>query len=244
MRIALLGYGKMGKAIEAIALREGDDVVVRLNSSNQATFDYGQLKNCDVAIEFSRPDRAVHNILRCFEAKVPVVVGTTGWLDRLPEVEAACIRSEGALLWASNFSIGVQLFFALNKKLALLMSRHAAYSDVRIEEIHHVHKLDAPSGTALSLAGQLLSASENLKSWKAFPVGSQLPSDSSILPVFYDRTDDVPGTHKVCYASAQDKIEIVHTAFNRDGFASGALAAAHWLVGRKGVFTMDDFLQL
>lgn len=246
MNIALLGYGKMGKTIEALAKDAGDNVVLKVDISNAASWTAEELRKADVAIEFSRPDVAVDNMYRCFDAGVPVVVGTTGWLDRLEEVKKNCEAAAASLFYASNFSIGVNLFFELNKVLARLMDHQPDYQKVYIHESHHVHKLDAPSGTAISIADQLVAASSRFESWEShsFSELSTLKADLKKLPVFYSREDEVPGTHTVHYSSSVDEIEIRHLAYSREGFAKGALAAARWLQGKKGVFTMNDLLKL
>lgn len=243
MEIALIGYGKMGKTIEALALGDGLDIGLRIDTNNTSLLTSGELKQCDVAIEFSRPDTAVDNIVHCFKAGVPVVVGTTGWLDKLPEVKSACEQFNGTLFYASNFSIGVNLFFEINKRLAALMNHHPEYKSVFIHETHHVHKLDAPSGTAISIADQIVNGMDRFSGWDAHPFAAKKET-SAVLPVYYTREDEVPGTHTVHYSSEVDEIEITHRAFSRDGFAKGALTAARWIIGRKGVFTMEDLLRV
>ena len=246
MKIALIGYGKMGKIIESLAINDGHEIILKVDSNNATTFTIENLRQADVAIEFSRPDKAVNNINRCFEAGIPVVVGTTGWLEQLPVVRDACATTNGGLFHASNFSIGVNLFFALNRKLAQLMEQQKDYKDIFIHEIHHVHKLDAPSGTAITLADQLLGISSSLDHWMAQPFDSvnEYTAPGKELPIFYTRTNEVPGTHTVHYASSVDEIEITHKAYSREGFARGALTAARWMVGRKGVYSMSDLLHL
>ncbi len=235
MKIAILGYGKMGKAIEKLAVAKEHQLVLRLNSSNSNTFTPKSLSEADVAIEFSRPDTAFTHIKNCIEAGCPVVSGTTGWLDRKGEIEELTIKNEGAFLYASNFSIGVNLFFALNGYLAKLMNSQPQYAPL-IEEIHHIQKLDAPSGTAISLAEQLIGNLERLKNWQ------KREGAAGTVPIRSQRIGDVPGTHHVYWESETDSIEIIHSAHSRQGFASGALLAAEWLVGRKGVFSMKDVL--
>ncbi|MEO5645158.1 MAG: 4-hydroxy-tetrahydrodipicolinate reductase [Bacteroidia bacterium] len=241
MKIALLGYGKMGKTIEAIALKRGHTIVLKLNKETAATTTDSELKAADVAIEFSTPDTAVPNILRCFCNSIPVVAGTTGWLGRMENVKTECAEKEGGFFYASNFSIGVNLFFHLNQKLAKLMSRYPEYR-ASMEEIHHIHKLDSPSGTAISLAKEILSNNHNLKNYKDYPgeFPAEFPADE--LPVHSKRIGEVPGTHSVNYTSAVDKITITHEAFNREGFAMGAVLAAEFMVGKKGVYGMEDLL--
>jgi 4-hydroxy-tetrahydrodipicolinate reductase len=233
MKIALLGYGKMGKVIEKILLQRGHEIVLRKSSST--TFD--GLLIADVAIDFSLPNVAVENISECLENGIPVISGTTGWLDSYPEMVQLCNQKNGAFIYGSNFSLGVNLFFDLNEKLAKMMSQFEQYG-VEIEEIHHTQKLDAPSGTAISLANGII---ENSKyaSWTL----NENPSDSEIY-IDAQRIENVPGTHSVIYDSLVDAIEITHTAHSRDGFAFGAVIAAEWIFGKKGVFTMKDVLNL
>jgi 4-hydroxy-tetrahydrodipicolinate reductase len=234
MKIALIGYGKMGRAIDGLAASEGCEVILRIDRDNPQ--DYARLGEADAAIEFSQPESAVANILRCFEAGVPVVSGTTGWLDRMAEVESHCREAGGAFFYASNYSIGVNVLFALNRFLAERMNAFGDY-DIRLEEIHHTQKLDAPSGTALTLARDILARVERKKTWVSGE--AQGPEE---LPILSQRIDPAPGEHRVIYRSAVDEIEIRHEAFSREGFARGALQAAKWLKGRKGVFGMGEML--
>lgn len=234
MKIALLGYGKMGRIIESLAPDEGGQVVLRVDRDNLQDLD--QLNTADVAIEFSQPESAPGNILRCLEAGVPVVCGTTGWTGRLEEIKEYCDSKGGAFFYASNFSIGVNVFFALNRFLAERMNQWPAY-DVKLEEIHHTQKLDAPSGTAITLAGDIIRRLDRKEKW----VNAEA-SDEKELPILSKRVDPAPGTHRVIYSSAIDEIEIRHEAFSREGFARGALKAARWIIGRKGCFGMDDML--
>lgn len=230
MKIALSGYGKMGKTIEKIATERGHDVVLRIDGD----IEKHDLKIADVAIDFSVPDAAFRNITTCFKNDLPVVSGTTGWLDNYENAVKVCKEENSGFIYASNFSIGVNLFFELNQKLAKLMSPFEDYS-VEIEEIHHTQKLDAPSGTAISLAQQIIANSGK--------TGWQLDhAEENEIPVFAKRIEDVPGTHTVSYKSSIDSIEIKHTAHSRQGFALGAVIAAEWLVDKKGVFTMKDVL--
>ncbi len=238
MKIALIGYGKMGKAIEEIAKANGDEIVLKISSENKNLFTPGNIKHADVAIEFSNPHSAAENIKTCFDANVPVVCGTTGWLQQLDEIKEYCDQKQGAFLYASNFSIGVNLFFALNKYLAGLMSTHNEYG-VRIEEIHHTQKKDAPSGTAITLAEQILENIKTKKSWV-----NKETDNASELEIISKRIDDVPGIHAIKYNSSTDFIEITHSAHNRKGFAGGALLAAKFIVGKKGIFSMEDVLGL
>lgn len=237
MKIALIGYGRMGHAIEQIALGRGHEIVLKIGSNNAHLLTDGSLQQAAVAIEFTRPDAALDNVMACFKAGVPVVCGTTGWNDRLPEVYKACADYKGALLQASNFSIGVNIFFEINKRLAELMQPQTDY-DVQIEEVHHTGKKDAPSGTAITLAEQILERVDRKTSWA---LDGQAPQELSIKAV---RTEGVPGTHTVTYDSAIDRIELIHTAHNREGFALGAVIAAEYLAGKKGVFSMKDVLGL
>lgn len=232
MKIALLGYGKMGKVIEKVALSRGHEIVLRKTSSS--SFD--GLENADVAIDFSIPDAAVGNIIACFDTNVPVICGTTGWLSQYEEMVAHCKAKNGAMIYASNFSLGVNLFFEMNTYLAKLMSKFDQYK-VRMEEIHHTQKLDSPSGTAITLANDIIQQSE-YTNWVL-----QNAHANEVL-IHAQRIENVPGTHAVIYDSEIDSIEIKHTAHNRDGFALGAVIAAEWLVGKKGVFTMKDVLDL
>jgi len=232
MKIALLGYGRMGKAIEEIALERGHEIVIR-KDVDPIDVD---LSIADAAIDFSHPSAAFDNIKNCIDSQVPVVSGTTGWLDRFDEIKSYCQDHNGAFIYASNFSIGVNLFFNLNAHLAKMMEQIKGY-DVSMEEIHHVHKLDAPSGTAISLANDILENSEK-KQWNI----ESPKSDDLFIKV--KREGEVPGTHSVSYTSAIDGIEIKHTAFNRTGFALGAVVAAEWLQEKKGVFNMKDVLGL
>lgn len=243
MKIALLGYGKMGKIIEEIAISRGHTIVLKVDVHNAKTFTNEELKAADVAIEFTRPDAVIPNISRCLEAQVPVVVGTTGWYDFLPGITTECKRLRGTLFHASNFSVGVNLFFRLNEKLAELMKPFPQYEPV-MKEIHHVHKLDAPSGTALTLAHGLINKLERKKDWKLYHAESvdAATGSGSELPIVSIRQGEVPGTHTITYTSEVDKIEIAHEAFNRKGFATGAVIAAEWVHKRKGVFTMNDML--
>ncbi len=234
MKIALIGYGKMGRAIEEAALSRNHEIVARFDSKNK--LDEELLETADVAIEFSRPELALDHIYACFENKVPVVVGTTGWYDEFEHIKKARKKTGGALFHATNFSLGVNLFFQLNRKLAKLMNNHLEYA-VKIEEIHHTQKLDAPSGTAITLAEGVLDKLEDKDSW--VNTETQKPDELSIIS---KRIENVPGTHTVSYTSVVDSIEITHTAFNRKGFAEGAVLAAEFLKGKSGIYTMKDLL--
>jgi 4-hydroxy-tetrahydrodipicolinate reductase len=236
MRISLLGYGKMGQVIERVALERGHDVVARIDETNRADFSSLGPDDADVVIEFSHPDAAVRNLLDCFAQGLPVVCGTTGWLAQRPEVETRCREANGAFFYASNYSIGVNLFFRLNQTLARLMNHQPQYR-VSLTEIHHVHKLDAPSGTAITLAEGVLGAVDRLSKWTLGGAAT-----AAELPIFAIREGEVPGTHVVRYESAVDTLEISHVAHRREGFALGAVVAAEWLAGRQGIFGMDDLL--
>ncbi|MFB6454530.1 4-hydroxy-tetrahydrodipicolinate reductase [Chitinophaga sp. Hz27] len=238
MKIALIGYGKMGKAIDAIATAKGHEVILRIDISHKHLLDKEHLSQADVAIEFTTPETAFDNILKCFEANVPVVSGTTGWLEKLPEIEAICKKEGKAFLHATNFSIGVNIFFEVNKRLAQLMAGQTQY-DVWMEEIHHTQKKDSPSGTAITLAEQLLHSVTRKKEW--INEESRNPDQ---LPIISKRIDPAPGTHTITYTSPIDDISITHTAHSREGFAAGAVTAAEWLKGKSGVFTMKDVLNL
>jgi len=232
MKIALLGYGKMGQTIERIALERGHEIVLKKDEFNT----YEGLSNADVAIDFSIPMVAVSNISSCFHANVPVISGTTGWLEHYDEMVALCVAKNGAFISSSNFSLGVNLFFELNEYLAKMMSKFDSYQ-VEMEEIHHTQKLDAPSGTAISLAKGVIENSAYTK----WTIDNPKPKE---IHIEAKRIENIPGTHTVTYNSIVDSIEIKHTAHNRDGFALGAVIAAEWIVGKKGVFTMKDVLEL
>ena len=232
MKIALLGYGKMGKVIEKIALERGHEIVLKKDEFNT----YDGLSTADVAIDFSIPTAAVSNISSCFHANVPVISGTTGWLEHYDEMVALCKEKNGAFLSSSNFSLGVNIFFELNVYLAKMMAKFDNYR-VEMEEIHHTQKLDAPSGTAISLAKGIIENS-GYSNW------TLENAKSTEIHIDAVRTENVPGTHTVAYNSEVDTIEIKHTAHNRDGFALGAVIAAEWIVGKKGIFNMKDVLNL
>lgn len=238
MKIALIGYGKMGKTIEQIALQKGHEIVLRINDQNLHEFTADNLAAADVAIEFTGPHSALANIRTLLSWKVPVVCGSTGWTEELPSVEDLCHETGGSFLYASNFSIGVNLFFELNKRLATLMAPHPEYK-LWMEEIHHTQKLDAPSGTAITLAEQAMDHYPGKTRWV-----NQASDNPADLVILSRREDPAPGTHRVVYQSAIDDIEIKHTAHNRLGFASGAVLAAEYIAGKKGVFHMRDVLNL
>ena len=237
MKIALLGYGKMGKTIEEIALQKGHTISLTIDLHNLPDLTKDNLQKADVAIEFTTPENAMNNILQCFDAGLPVVSGTTGWLNNFDKVKEICLEENGSFLYASNFSIGVNIFFELNKKLAALMSKQDY--NIIIEETHHTQKKDAPSGTAITIAEQILKQSSHKKQWVNH--NSQKDEELSIIS---KRIDPAAGTHAVKYSSDVDDIEIIHTAHNRKGFASGAVLAAEFLKDKKGIFSMKDVLGL
>ncbi|MBC5841329.1 4-hydroxy-tetrahydrodipicolinate reductase [Flavobacterium sp. F-380] len=232
MKIALLGYGKMGKVIERIAMERGHEIILKKEEHNT----YEGLSNADVAIDFSVPNAAVLNITNCLNENVPVISGTTGWLDHYEQMVSLCNETKGAFISSSNFSLGVNIFFEINEYLAKMMAKLDNYN-IKMEEIHHTQKLDAPSGTAISLAKGIINNSE-YKSWTL-----EEPTADQIL-IEAKRIGTVPGTHTVTYSSDVDSIEIKHTAHNREGFALGAVIAAEWIIGKQGVFTMKDVLEL
>lgn len=234
MKIALIGYGKMGKTIEKMALGRGHEVVLKIDVDNEDAFD--RLAEADVAIEFTRPESAVDNITAAIKAGVPVVSGTTGWLDRMEEVRTLCEEKKGAFFYASNFSVGVNIFFALNRYLAKMMADQPQY-DIEMEEIHHTQKLDSPSGTAITLAQGMLDEISRKKFWV-----NEKNDDPEALPIVSKRIDPTPGAHEINYHSEIDSITIRHTAHSRAGFAAGALMAAEWVIGKQGVFGMEDML--
>jgi len=238
MKIAIIGYGKMGRTIEEIALQRGHSVDLKIDIDNIDSFTKENLQRCDVAIEFTGPHSAKENILKCFDAGIPVVSGSTGWLDNWAEVEKACKEKNGSFLYASNFSVGVNIFFEVNKRLAQLMKQHDSY-DVSMEEIHHTQKKDAPSGTAITLAGQVLQEVPRKKKW--VNEASQKPEE---LVIISKREDPAPGTHSIKYSSVVDDIEIIHTAHTRKGFATGAVLAAEFIPGKKGIYNMKDVLNI
>jgi 4-hydroxy-tetrahydrodipicolinate reductase len=236
MRIALIGYGKMGKAIERIAVAKGHEIILKIDLDNGFEMTPENLQKADVAIEFTGPASAATNLLACAQAGIRAISGSTGWLEQFDTVKNAFEKSGSAFLYASNFSIGVNIFFELNKKLAALMSSHREY-EVEMVEIHHTQKKDAPSGTAITLAEQVLKENPALKNWVNRPV--QNPGE---LPILSKRLDPAPGTHEVRYFSPVDDIEIIHTAHNREGFASGAVLAAEYIRDKKGIFSMKEVL--
>lgn len=232
MKIALLGYGKMGKEIEKIALERGHEIILKKTEDN----DFEGLENADVAIDFSIPTAAVINITTCINKQIPVVSGTTGWLEQYDAMVLLCKEKNSAFLYSSNFSVGVNLFFELNSYLARMMSKIKDYK-ISMQEIHHTQKLDAPSGTAISLANGII-AETDYTAWTLEEASNEQ------IPIDVKRIDQVPGTHSVYYRSEVDEIEIKHTAFSRQGFALGAVVAAEWIVDKKGVFNMKDVLNI
>lgn len=233
MKIALFGYGKMGKTIERLALKRGHIIVAKIDKDGVD----GNINQADVAIDFSLPNVAYKNIVKSFDRGLPIVSGTTGWLDKYEDVISICKKKEGAFIYASNFSLGVNLFFELNNKLARMMSKFEEY-DINLEEIHHTQKLDAPSGTAITLAEGIIENTSK-ESWEL-----DVSKQDNQIPIVAKRIESVPGTHSVFYESDVDQIEIKHLAKNRDGFALGAIVAAEWLKDKKGVYSMKDVLEI
>lgn len=236
MNIALIGYGKMGKTIEPLAASRGHDIGMIIDIDNAGQINHLRNRDIHAAIEFSNPEAAFDNIRSCIDQGIPVVSGTTGWLSRLPEISSFCQEKKGAFLYASNFSIGVNLFFLLNKLFAGIMNAFPEY-DISIEEIHHKEKRDAPSGTAISLAESIIRQLERKTNW------SLKDGDSETIMVTSKREAHVTGIHSITYQSKQDRIVLNHEAFSREGFAAGAIRAAEWLVGKQGVFNFDDMLR-
>jgi len=237
MKIALLGYGKMGREIEKIAIEYNHSIRLVIDNDKDWIEKAEQLKECDVAIEFSIPAIAIENIRKCFDAGIPVVVGTTGWYDHFQQISELCISTNSTLFYASNFSIGVNIFFDINKRLASLLETYPMYAPEMVE-IHHIQKLDAPSGTAITLANDIIASNSRYKKYTA------AEPESDEIHVQSIRESNVPGTHTVTWNSDIDKIAITHEAKSRRGFALGAVMAASWIHGRKGVFTMKDMLNL
>lgn len=238
MNIALLGYGKMGKLIGELATERGHQIVAKIDLENQDLRDALDPKTIDVAIEFSQPEAALDNIRWAITQGIPVLSGTTGWLARMPEIEALTLQHQGTFFYASNFSIGVNLFFKVNELLAQLMNETNGYQ-VAVEEIHHTAKKDAPSGTAITLAEGILKHYSKLKTWN---LEGETPNNPDSLPITSKRIDPAPGTHHIRYTSVIDDLEITHTAHSRHGFALGAIQVAEWILGKKGVLSMDDYL--
>jgi 4-hydroxy-tetrahydrodipicolinate reductase len=238
MKIALIGYGKMGKTIEEIALSRGHEVVLKIDIDNAADFTKENLSKADAAIEFTGPHSAYENVKKCIGLGVPLVCGSTGWTEKLEEIKKLCAGKKGTFLYASNFSVGVNIFFEVNKRLAALMAGHDDY-EIQLTEIHHTQKKDAPSGTAITLAEQILEKVKRKRGWL-----NHITDDPEELEILSERIDPAPGTHKVKYSSVIDDIEIIHTAHTRKGFALGAVLAAEFIAGKKGIFMMKDVLGL
>ncbi|MDE6536863.1 MAG: 4-hydroxy-tetrahydrodipicolinate reductase [Muribaculaceae bacterium] len=237
MKIALIGYGKMGHIIENIAKERGHEIVAVIDQLNLEDFDSEAFRSADAAIEFTVPTAAEGNVLKCFKAGVPVVCGTTGWNDRLPVMKELCDNGEGTLLQASNFSVGVNIFFMLNKYLTRLMNAFPQYTPHMVET-HHIHKLDHPSGTAVTLAEGIIKESDRINSWTEPEEGKEIKED--VLEIDHIRSGEVPGIHTIIWDSAQDTISITHSAKGREGFAMGAVLAAEWLADKKGFHTIDE----
>ncbi|NBO48493.1 MAG: 4-hydroxy-tetrahydrodipicolinate reductase [Chitinophagia bacterium] len=236
MNIALIGYGKMGKTIEQVAHERGHHVKVKIDLNNLDDFTKQNFHDVEAAIEFTGPHTAYNNLLKCLEFGTPVVCGSTGWLEHLSDVERICTSKQGSFLYASNFSVGVNIFFEVNKKLAQLMEGKNQY-DVSIKEIHHTQKKDAPSGTAITLAEQVIANNSSKQTWV-----NETAQSKDQLYIESERIDPYPGLHEVKYSSAIDEIKIIHEAHSRDGFALGAVLAAEYIASRKGIFTMKDVL--
>jgi 4-hydroxy-tetrahydrodipicolinate reductase len=237
MKIALFGYGKMGKEIEQIALQRKHTVVLKIDKENINDITSQQLKQADVAIEFSTPDTVIENMYKCFDANLPIVAGTTGWYNHFDEIKNTCLKNKQSLFYATNFSLGVNLFFKMNEQLAKMMNNFTDY-EVAMQEIHHIHKLDKPSGTAITTAEKILTNYSQKSKWSI--------ENNHDKNLFIDvvREDEVPGIHTVSYTSAVDEISITHKAYNRKGFALGAVLAAEFIQHKKGVYTMNDLLNL
>lgn len=236
MKLALIGYGKMGKAIESIAINRGHEIVIRIDRTDPSAWQNPSFKEADVAIEFTGPESAPANLKKCFDIGLPVVCGSTGWQGHWEEIIKNCQQTNGSLLYASNFSVGVNIFFAINEKLAKLMAMQPSY-EISIEEIHHTEKKDSPSGTAISIAEQIMNQQPKKTNWK-----TAASTESNAIPIISQRIEGIPGTHRIEYRSEIDTIELKHTAHNRIGFATGAVLAAEFLPGKKGIFTMREVL--
>lgn len=238
MKLLLIGYGKMGKAIDRLATEKGHEIVGRIDDANPELLETIDANLIDVAIEFSRPEAALKNITTCLNRGIKIISGTTGWLDNFEDVKRLCESKKGTFLYASNFSLGVNLFFALNKMLSKLMAGHEHYEPSMVE-IHHVQKLDAPSGTAITLAEGLLEHSKKKNQWV-----NKNSNQENQLVIISEREGTVPGTHSVTYRSQMDEIEIKHTAHTRDSFALGAILVAEWIDKKSGFLTMEDFIKI
>jgi len=245
MNIALIGYGKMGQIIERFAIERGHEVVLKIGTNNLADLTVSNLKKADIAIDFSTPDTAIHNIYLCFDANVPLVVGTTGWYGQLQEIKDECERGNHTLLYGSNFSIGVNLFFHINEILAKIMNNYPVY-DVQVEEIHHTQKLDSPSGTAMTIAEGIIENMDRKSEWvnelDGVPTVDVLKQNQVLIAS--QRIENIPGTHTVVYSSEVDEIELKHTAHSRAGFALGAVVAAEWLQNKQGFYNISDIFNL
>ena len=239
MKIAIIGYGRMGHLIEEVAKKRGIDISCVIDVDNTEKFSSEEFRKSDVAIEFTTPSSAVEGILSCFAAKVPVVVGTTGWDNSLPDIKAMCEKGAGTLMYASNFSIGMNIFMAMNRYVTKIMNGFDSYRP-SLTEVHHIHKLDHPSGTAVTLANQLTNISTRFKQWIEKELGEK--PEEGFLPVYHRREGEVPGIHTITWESDCDTIVMTHDAKSRLGFARGAVSAAQWLVGKKGFFTIGDFM--
>ncbi|MGB3468108.1 MAG: 4-hydroxy-tetrahydrodipicolinate reductase [Cyclobacteriaceae bacterium] len=238
MKILLIGYGKMGKAIDRLATQKGHEIVGKIDDTNPDLLQTIDTATVDVAIEFSRPDAAFHNISTCLKRGIKIISGTTGWLEKYEEIKSLCQANKGTFLYASNFSLGVNLFFALNKTLSKLMAGYGQY-EPSLVEIHHTQKLDAPSGTAITLAESIIDNHPEKTKWV-----NEHSDKQDTITILSERTDQVPGTHTVSYDSEMDSIEIRHTAHTRDSFALGAVVVAEWINDKKGWLTMEDFINI
>ena len=236
MKIALIGYGKMGKTIEKMAKKQGHEIVLTIDVHNAKDLTTANLRKAEVAIEFTRPESAIDNIIQCFQAGTPVVCGTTGWVERKTEIDTLCKNYKGAFFYASNYSVGVNIFFALNRFLATMMKDQSHYQ-IDMEEIHHTQKLDAPSGTAITLAEGIMDKIDLKTTWV-----NEASVKLDTIPIISKRIPKVKGTHQINYRSVIDDIEIKHVAHTREGFAGGAIQAAQWLIGKEGSFGMKDML--
>ena len=243
MNIALIGYGKMGRTIETLGTARGHSFPVIIDEANKNELESGHMTDVDVAIEFSVPESAPENIRKCIEMHLPVVTGTTGWNKRIPEIEAYCREKNGTIFYSSNFSVGVNILFALNRRLAEIMNQFPEYA-VSMREVHHIHKKDAPSGTAITLAEQILQENSVIKSWYLKESGEEEGKSAAAIPIEAVREGEVMGEHTVKYESNLDSISLIHSAKSRDAFAAGALLAASFIKGKKGVFGMRDLLNL
>jgi 4-hydroxy-tetrahydrodipicolinate reductase len=243
MKIALLGYGKMGKMIESIAIDRGHEIVLIIDQNNADELTTEQLKKADVAIEFSTPDAVLNNISACINANTPIIVGTTGWYGHLQEVKNNCLEADAAVMYGSNFSVGVNIFFQISQQAAKMMNKFADQYDVALEEIHHIHKLDSPSGTAITIAEDIIQEFETKKEWvdvnPTEAIDVTLLKPEHLIITSY-REGEVPGTHSVIYDSDVDRIELKHEAHGRQGFALGAVIAAEWLANKKGFYSVKD----